>query len=709
LPQKAGRSAFALLLSQFHGFMFWLLVGAGALSFVVKEWIDGVAILSIVLLNGFIGFKQEYSAERAMEALRGLTAPRARVRRDGASKVVPAREVVVGDLILLEPGDVVPADARLVEAHSLELVESALTGESEPVAKDTAPIAGPTSAVIAIGERTNMVHLGTAVAAGTAVGVVVATGAATETGRIATLLQQVAADDVTPLEGKLRRVGRMLVNVALLLVALVFAIGLLRGLPTLELLLATVGLAVAAIPEGLPTVVTIALAIGIQRMARRGALVRRMHAVETLGQASVVCCDKTGTLTEGSMSVERYHTASGSFAVGREPSHESEHRDLLQALAGCNDAEIRERRDGGFDTIGDPTETALLVAAARDHVTRAAIEAEHPRLAELPFDSSRKRMTVIRRAGPRVIAFVKGAPDGLVERCSRIAHHGGERAMDDSDRAAIGAAQRAFSLEALRVLAAARRGFEAPPDPHAPPDEVERDLVFLGLVAMRDPPRKSARTAVAAAQAAGIRVAMITGDHPATAEVIAHDLGIAREGDLVVTGQQIEQATDLELDADTERVAVYARVTPEHKLRIVRSWQRLGAVVAMTGDGVNDAPAIRGADIGIAMGRSGTEVAKEAADIVLTDDDFATIVAAVEEGRGIYDNIKKTLHFLLAGNCGELIFMTASVAAGLPLPLAPVHLLWINLVTDGLPTCCAARRGGATNRSPTALSSARSR
>jgi Ca2+-transporting ATPase len=566
-------------------------------------------------LNALVGFFQEYRAERAVLALRAMSAPRARVLRDGHSVMVPAREVVPGDLLLLEAGDLVAADARLLEAHALETVEALLTGESVPVEKDTRPT-GPETP---LAEKRDHVFLGTAVAAGRGVAEVVATGMSTEMGRIAHLLAT-AETSQTPLERQLVGLGRTLLALCLALVALVFALGLVRGLPLMDVLLSSVSLAVAAVPEGLPAVVTIALALGVQRMAARHALVRRLASVETLGCATVICTDKTGTLTTGRMEVRDV------WGVDR--------REVLFAAAACSDSELVAE-----DGVGDPTEVALLRAAAARGIDRAAIERERPRRGETPFDSQRRRMSVARADG---VLYVKGAVDTLLPLCTT----GTEGAL------AVNAEMAGRGLRILGVAVGA--GSE------------ERDLRLLGLVGLADPPRPETMEAVARARAAGIRSLMITGDHPATAAAIAREIGI------------------LAPDEDPARV-VYARVTAEEKIGIVRELKGAGEVVAMTGDGVNDAPALREAHIGIAMGRTGTEVAREASDMVLTDDNFATIVAAVEEGRGIYGNIRKTLVYLLAGNVGELAAMLAASLAGLPLPLLPLHLLWINLVTDGLP------------------------
>ncbi|HEY8925680.1 MAG TPA: cation-translocating P-type ATPase [Polyangia bacterium] len=623
-------SPWKILAVQFASPLIGLLLAASVVSALLGEVADAIAIGAILVINACVGFFQEYRAEKAMLALRSMTAPRARVRRGGRALTISAAEVVPGDALLLEAGDVVAADARLVEAHALTTNEAPLTGESAPVEKASAPA----RAEAPLAERTDSVFMGTSVATGVATAVVVATGMRTELGRIAHLLQTTAQDDETPLQRRLATVGRTLLYACLVIVAAVGALGLLRGMPWLDVLMSAVSLAVAAVPEGLPAVVTIALAIGVQRMAARHALIRKLPAVETLGSATVICTDKTGTLTTGVMTVRELWGA--------------DHLALLEAACACCDAELpaddapaapggaRARAPAG---AGDPSELAILAAGAERGLSKEAIEKARPRTAVSPFDPVRKRMSILRADG---ILYVKGALDLLLPLCSSGVEGAAEA---NADMAARG----------LRVLAVATgRGVE------------EKELRLLGIIGIADPPRTEAIEAVAAARQAGIRTVMITGDHPITARAIARELGILRAGD------------------DPDEV-VHARATPEDKLQIVRRWKGRGAIVAMTGDGVNDAPALREAHVGIAMGRSGTEVTREASDMVLSDDNFASIVAAVREGRGIYDNIRKTLVYLLAGNTGELLVMFGAAVAGWPLPLMPLHLLWINLATDGLP------------------------
>jgi Ca2+-transporting ATPase len=622
IERGAATSPWKILAAQFGSPLIWLLLGASVLSGILGEVADAIAIGTILVINACVGFFQEFRAEKAMLALRSMTAPRARVRRDGHATTISAADVVPGDVLLLEAGDIVAADARLLEAHALSTNEAPLTGESAPVEKSTKPSAPDA----ALAERTDSVFMGTSVSTGSGSAEVCATGMRTELGKIAHLLAT-TQDEETPLQKRLASVGRTLLFVCLGIVAVVAVIGVFRGQRWLEVFMSAVSLAVAAVPEGLPAIVTIALAIGVQRMAARHALIRKLPAVETLGSATVICTDKTGTLTTGVMTVRELWGA--------------DHVSLLGAAAACSDAELHADDRTG---TGDPTEVAILAAAAERGLRKETIERSNPRQAVNPFDAERKRMSILRADG---VLYVKGAVDLLLPLCKS----GGEGAAE---------ANAEMAARGLRVLGVATGS-----------GSDEKDLRLLGLIAIADPPRTEAIEAVAAARTAGIRTVMITGDHPATARAIARELGIVQPGD----------------DPDE---LVHARATPEDKLRIVRGWKARGAVVAMTGDGVNDAPALREAHIGIAMGRTGTEVTREASDMVLSDDNFASIVAAVQEGRGIYDNIRKTLIYLLAGNTGELLVMLVAALLGLPLPLLPLHLLWINLATDGLPALALA-------------------
>jgi P-type Ca2+ transporter type 2C len=696
-------STLQILLGQFKSLLIWILIVAGVISGALGEVVDAIAILAIVVLNAVIGFYQEFNAEKSIAALKKMTAPQAKVRRDGKVISIPASAIVTGDILVLEAGDLVAADARLLSAASLKSIESALTGESEAVTKQPAALE---QGDVSLGDRENVVFMGTSVAAGTGRAVVVATAMNTELGRIAGLIQEAGAEERTPLEKKLESFGRVLVWAALGIVALLFGLGLLRGTKPFELFMTSVSLAVAAVPEGLPAVVTVSLALGVLRMSRRRALVRKLPAVETLGSTTVICTDKTGTLTVGEMTVRALYVAGQSYEVtgegygpdgevrseGKklEAQHAAPLLELTTVILGCNNAHLVQE-EGAWKVIGDPTEGALLAAGRKAGGDRDRIEKELPKQHEIPFDSDRKRSTVIRKMPDgKLRAFTNGAPGPLLERCANLYTSTGIRPMTDMDRRSILAQTTAMAKQVLRVLGSARRDLDNTSPADLTADAVERDLVFVGLSGMYDPPRQEAKDAVAKCRAAGIRVVMITGDHPETATAIAREIGIASADDAAIAGVELDKMSDDELRKRAPKIAVYARVTAEHKLRIIRAWKANDAVVAMTGDGVNDAPAIKGADIGIAMGRAGTEVTKQASDMIITDDNFATIVAAVEEGRGIYDNIRKTLQYLLAGNTGELLLMTICVVIGLPTPLLPIHLLWINLVTDGLPALCLA-------------------
>lgn len=676
LPARRKKSALQVFAAQFQDFMVLVLLTAALLSTLLGEWNDAVTILAIVILNAALGFFQEYRAERSLAALKQLNAPRARCRRRELEVEVPAAELVPGDLLLLAAGDRVAADARLVKSWDLACDESLLTGESLPVAKEVREL--PPAAALA--ERRNMVFAGSLVTRGKAEAVVVATGLRTEMGQIARFLKR-DTGEFTPLQRRLDQLGRLLVAGCIAICAVVVFLGLRRGGPPLELVMAGISLAVAAIPEGLPAVVTLALAVGVQRMVRRQAIVRRLPAVETLGCTTVICADKTGTLTENRMSLRRI---------------EAEDRELALTIGAlCNNAVLtragpavanlwRRRLEGEekWMATGDPTEAALLTAAAAAGLVRGFLEQEHPRLGEVPFDSDRKLMSTAHRWGAGVRLLVKGAPDVVLERC-RAYHDGRQvRPLDAGARKAWLGRNEALAGQALRVLAVAYRDL---PDlePKAGP-ELENELVFVGLVGLSDPPRPGVREAIARCRRAGIKTVMITGDHQATAVAIAKELGLPWENG-VATGAELESWSQRELEEKVERLSVYARVSPRHKLRIVRALKRRGHVVAMTGDGINDAPAIKEADIGVAMGRSGTAVAKEAAAMVIQDDNFTTIVAAVEEGRAIYDNIRKFIRYLLACNIGEVVTMLLAALLEMPLPLLPTQILWVNLVTDGLP------------------------
>ena len=707
LAEEPGSPVWLRFLRQFNELMVWILIAAAIISGAVGELIDTFAILAIVLMNGVIGFVQEERAENALAALRKMSAPHAKAIRGGHVKSLPSTELVPGDRIELEAGDNIPADARLLEAFSLRVQEASLTGESTPSEKDAK---ARLDAATDLGDRSNMVYSGTVISTGKASAVVVATGMQTELGHIAGLLRK-QGRETTPLQRRLAELGRVLVFVCLALVGIVFALHISRGGKLLEVFLVSVSLAVAAVPEGLPAVVTLALAVGLQRMSKRNALVRKLPSVETLGSVTVICSDKTGTLTRNEMTVQAIATGDAQYRVTgtgydtqgdffridpdadsgngtrlERPGDEAELQLLLLAAARCNDARLENHESGeaGPRVIGDPTEAALLVVAEK-----AGISTAHDRfrlVSELPFDSQRKAMSVLIEEENTRRVYVKGAPEAVLGMC--VAERRGQPQVElgAERRRAIEKLNSSLAERALRILAVAYRD-----QPAAEGDDIrEERLTLLGLVGMIDPPRDEAREAIRLCNSAGIRPVMITGDHPATAQAIGKDLGMLQEGALAVAGAELEGMSDEELTGRVEQIGVYARVTAEHKLRVVKAWQQRGQVVAMTGDGVNDAPAVKAADIGIAMGITGTDVTKEASDMVLTDDNFRSIVSAVEEGRSIFDNIQNVVHYLLSCNAGEVLFMFFAALVGWPVPLAAIQILWINLVTDGLPALALA-------------------
>ncbi len=679
LVEEKKRSIFAALAEQFSDFLVIILLVAAVLSFVLGEVLDGSAIMAIVILNAILGVVQEFKADQALANLKKLTAPKCRVLRDGEAVEIDSRSLVPGDVVLLDAGDPVPADLRLTQSVMLKIDESLLTGESVPVEKDCTKIL-PEQTPMA--DRVNLAFMSTWVTFGHGQGVVTGTGMQTEVGRIAGKLQEEEAE-ATPLQQRLSLFGKQLGVVMLIVCAVVGILGLWRGMGWLHVIMVAVSLAVATIPEGLPAVVTIVLAMGTKRMAERNAVIRRLSAVETLGSATVICSDKTGTLTQNKMTVTRIWTPEGWVEPGGPASITTPHGFLLAASSLCNDASL-SGEPGNFSSLGDPTETALVIAAANAGLDKRDLEKELPRLGEVPFSSERKRMTTFHAlTAEGVTGIVKGAPDLILARCNRIRKDGAVAAISEGDRASIEAANHEMAHDGIRVLAVALT------DPHShvgtEAERLEQDLLFVGLIGMTDPPRVETAPAVAMATRAGIRSIMITGDHLDTAVAIGKSVGIATEQSTAYSGAQLDQMSDADLDKAVQKAAVFARVSPEHKLRIVESLRRLGEIVAMTGDGVNDAPALKRADIGVAMGLSGTGVAKGAADMVLMDDNFATIVHAIEEGRTIYANIQKFAFFLLSANLAELLIMTVAIMAGMPLPLEPIHLLWINLITDSLP------------------------
>ena len=694
LAQKKKKTLVARFLEQFKDVMIIILLIAAAISFAVaikegnpREFFEPVLILVIVVLNAVIGVAQESKAEKALEALKNMSSPHARVIRDGREQIVESSELVKGDVILLEAGDFVPADAMLVSSASLKCEEAALTGESVPSEKDAeadVPADAP------LGDRVNMVYSGCSVTYGRGVAVVTATGMGTEMGKIAGLLND-EKESSTPLQMKLAQMGKYLGFMALAACAVVFFVDLfINGNELLETFMAAVSLAVSAIPEGLPAIVTVVLSIGVQRMVKRNAIIRSLPAVETLGSASVICSDKTGTLTQNKMTLVRAYSDESGENAEISDDCSSAIRKLLQYGALCCDGSVIFAEDGKETHIGDPTETSIVLAAHRNGMPKEDLNAQFPRVAEIPFDSDRKMMTTVHRIDGKVIAITKGAFDSIAPRCI----------SGDVQKAAQ--LNNEMSSNALRVITIAYRELSSVPT--APTSEsVECDLTFMGLVGMIDPPRPEAKEAVAVCRQAGIKPVMITGDHVVTAAAIAKDIGIMQEGDRAITGADLSEMTDEQLVEQVHGISVYARVSPEDKIRIVKAWQANDQIVSMTGDGVNDAPALKAADIGCAMGITGTDVAKGAADMTLTDDNFATIVKAVREGRGIYDNIRKVVGYLLGTNIAEVLTVFISTLAMGMQPLVPMQLLWINLVTDSLPAIALGMEPveeGVMNRKP---------
>ncbi|MBI5441446.1 MAG: cation-translocating P-type ATPase [Deltaproteobacteria bacterium] len=687
-------SPWRILLGQFGNVLILILLAATALSAFLGHAVEAVAIAVIVLFAVLLGFLQEYRAERALEALKQMAAPTATVLRDGREAELPARDLVPGDVILLAAGDRIPADVRLIETVNLQVDEAALTGESMPVQKDASELASEASA---LGDRRNVAYAGTAASYGRGRGVVVATGMETEFGKIAKMLETVETSR-TPLQENLDRVGRILALAAVVVVSVIVALGLVRGQPFLEMLLFGTALAVAVVPEALPAVVTISLAIGVRRMVRRRALVRRLPAVETLGSTSIICSDKTGTLTKDEMTARRLFVAGqwwdisgsgyeprGAFRCdGAEAAPSTAVLALLRGGVLASDASfVCDAAGSQCRALGDPTEAALVVAAAKAGLDEARVEAQFPRAGEIPFTSETKRMTTLHEGPQGPLAFSKGAPEVILDSCRHLLTADGEAPLDSGTRESVLEAARVMGGEALRVLAIAAKACDSL-------EEAEREMTLLGLVGMIDPPRPEAKAAIRTCEAAGIRPVMITGDHPVTAQAVARELGLLKQGRRVVTGLELDAMSEADLEHQVEEIDVYARVSPVHKLQVVTALQKKRHVVAMTGDGVNDAPALKKADIGIAMGITGTDVTKEAAAMTLTDDNFASIVAAVEEGRGVYSNIKKYLMFLLSSNIGEICLMAGAALAGLPLPLSAVQILYVNLATDGLPALALA-------------------
>ena len=681
---------FQKFLLQLKDYMVIILIIAAIISFIVAmmeghgEYIDSIIILGIVILNGVLGVQQESKAEKALDALQDMSAPTAKVLRDGVVTSIPSAQVVPGDLVLLEAGDFIPADGRLLESASLKCEESALTGESVPVDKDQNARVAENAP---IGDRLNMVYSGCAVTYGRAVVLVTATGMDTEMGKIAGLLSG-AGNEMTPLQVKLNQLGKYLGILAIAICAAIFGMGMYRGMNPLTMFMTAVSLAVAAIPEGLTAVVTVVLAVGVQKMVKKNAIIRRLPAVETLGSASVICSDKTGTLTQNRMTVQRVWAAGGQVVDASEPLPDNALQ-VIRLGTLCNDGRI-ENADGQERHIGDPTETAIVAAAMKSGLDKTELELECRRVAEIPFDSDRKLMTTVNMVGGRPLAVVKGGFDVLMPLC----------VTGDTSKAE--AVNLSMGQDALRVLAVACKVLDDVPE-NPTSEALESGLTFMGLIGMIDPPREESKEAVRQSHSAGIKTVMITGDHVVTASAIARELGILESEEQAISGQELHEMSQEELERDVDKYRVYARVSPEDKIRIVKAWQARGDVVAMTGDGVNDAPALKAADIGCAMGITGTDVAKGAADMVLTDDNFSTIVEAVKGGRGIFDNIQKTIQFLLGSNLGEVFVVFVAMLLGWGSPLLAIHLLLVNVVTDALPALALGVEpvdDGIMNRKP---------
>ncbi|AEE91571.1 Calcium-transporting ATPase [Tepidanaerobacter acetatoxydans Re1] len=699
LVGKKGVTIWQMLLEQFKDFLVLILIGASFVSAIIGEVTDAVVIILIVILNAVLGVMQEFRANKALEALKEMAAPEAKVIRDGKIIEIPSRELVPGDLVLLEAGNYVPADIRLVESVNLKIEEASLTGESVPAEKNAEVVLG---GEVPLGDRSNSAFMGTVVTYGRGKGIVVATGMNTEIGLIAEMLESYEEGE-TPLQKKLDELGKILGIASLAICGIVFLLGIFRGIPILEMFMTSVSLAVAAIPEGLPAIVTIVLALGMQRMVQKHAIIKKLHAVETLGSTTVICSDKTGTLTQNEMTARKVFVSNkvysisgegykphGDFSIGDskcEPLADTDLKMLLTIGLLCNDAKLEESSYGDEKTwriIGDPTEGCLVVAATKAGLDTDELCNRMPRLQEIPFDSERKRMTTFHSYEQKYVAFTKGAPDIMLNLSSKILKNGKIFDINDEDRKQILEVNHNMASQALRVLAFAFKPInDIPKKPD--PVEIEKDMVFVGLIGMIDPARPEAKDAIRICKEAGIRPVMITGDYKDTAEAIARELGMIDENSKALTGTELDMMDEQQLAAAAKEVSVYARVSPIHKLRIVDAIKQNGHIVAMTGDGVNDAPALKKADIGIAMGITGTDVAKEAADMILTDDNFASIVSAVEEGRVIYSNIRKFIFFLLSCNIAEILIIFVAMLFGLPVPLKPIQLLWLNLLTDAFP------------------------
>ena len=674
LKEKKKESIFVKFIKQFNDFMIITLIIAAIISAVVSklngeaDYIDSIIIVAIVIFNAIMGLVQEQKAEKSLEALKKMSAPNAKVRRDGRVQEIDATLVVPGDIVILEAGNYVPADCRLINSYNLKIEESALTGETIPSLKDSSKILKENTAM---GDLCNMVFATTIVVNGHGEAIVVETGMNTRVGKIAGMIIEDESPE-TPIQKKLAEVGKILAIACIIICVLIFVIGIFKKIPIIEMFMTSVGLAVAAIPEGLPAIVTIMLSIGVTKMAKKNSIIRKLPAVETLGSSSVICSDKTGTLTQNKMTVTEIRNCFGR-------ANSNERKFILELGTMCTDT-TEERINGKLGFVGEATEVAISNAAMEEGVSKSFLYDEMKRINDIPFDSKRKMMTTIHKYGNEYRIITKGAPDVLLKRCSNC-YSGGQIVPIFSKKDDINEQNNQMAEKALRVIAVAYKDVEKLPEMQ----DVEKDLIFCGLIGMIDPPREGVKEAVRTCRRAGIKTVMITGDHLQTAKAIAKELGILKRGDLAIDGETLERMSQHELEQNIMDYSVFARVSPEHKVRIVKAFQSTGAVVAMTGDGVNDAPALKNADIGIAMGKGGTDVAKNAADMILLDDNFVTIVEAVKQGRNIYDNIKKAIHFLISTNIGEIVTIFFGLVLGIKSPLLAIQLLWINLVTDSLP------------------------
>jgi P-type Ca2+ transporter type 2C len=674
LASKKNKSLIQLFFAQLNDAMIYILLGAALISGVLGEISDAIIITLVILINAIVGLIQESKAEKALEALKQLTTPKAIVKRDGELKEIPSEEVVPGDLVVIDAGRYVPCDLRLIETANLQIEESALTGESVPVDKNSNLVLEVTDTPL--GDQKNMAFMSTLATYGRGVGVAVGTGMSTEIGKIAKMLEEDGTEQ-TPLQKKLAELGKILGFAALGICAVMFIVGVIQGRPLFEMFLTAISLAVAAIPEGLPAIVTIVLAMGVQRMIKENAIVRKLPAVETLGSVNIICSDKTGTLTQNKMTIVKFYTDNSFGELASLNMDEPEHRLLLENLVLCNDSTYSEE-----SKTGDPTEIAMLEAGVKFNIFKNTLEQQHPRINEVPFESDRKLMSTVNKYDDGYYVMTKGATDNLLKRCINVYKNGEIVPLTQQIINDIMEKANSMSDDALRVLGAAYKKIDSP---HIAIDTIETDLTFIGLVGMIDPPRLEVKGSIALCKESGIKTIMITGDHKNTAFAIAKELGIADDPSQAIFGAELDKLSEEELNARIDNLRVFARVSPEHKVKIVKAFKARGNIVSMTGDGVNDAPSLKAADIGVAMGITGTDVAKGASDMVLTDDNFKTIVSAIEEGRNIYNNIKKSIIFLLSCNAGEIIALFVAILLGWASPLRPIHLLWVNLVTDTLP------------------------